>query len=245
MVAGAASIGIAIGFICIRTFAPSIFLRPVPTQMLIQHATQLPGYDPQAENAWIELGTRVLTAGEQRDIALALLDRRLRQRWLPTRSGEWLRTAVDNGIGGEEVARRYREEMVSLSLELPDTAPPDTLIDYKLSALVRGYPPTGGMAFYIEGIWIEGGAPIMGVRDGRITFPSSGTSVIESGYIPPLAEGEYTLAMKGWIVMFSHAGTEPLVWSGDQRPILAPQVQWSQPVVLKKTIKVARPATVP
>lgn len=239
MIAGAASIGIALGFIGIRVFAPSIFLRPVPTQMLIQHATQLPGYDQQAENAWIELGNRTLTQTEQRDIAVALLDRRLRQRWLPDRSSAWLQKAVDNGVGGEEVAHRYREEMVSLSLKLPETAPPDTLIEYKLSALVRGSLPNGGMA-YIEGVWIEGGVPIMGARDGRITFPTSGTGQIESGYISPLEEGEHTLVMKGWIVAFAHAGVEPLVWSAGQRPILAPQVKWSQPLVLKKTIKVAR-----
>lgn len=245
MIAGAASIGIALGFVSIRVFAPSIFLRPVPTQMLIQHATQLPGYDPQGENAWIELGNRTLTGAERRDIAVALLDRRLRQRWLPSRASEWLRIAVDSGVGGEEVGRRYREEMVSLSLELPQSTPPDTLITYNLNALVRGYPPTGGIALYIEGVWIENGPIVMGNRDGRITFPSSGTSKLEDGYIPPLDVGEYTLTLKGWIVAFDHAGTEPLVWSGDQRPILAPQVEWSQPVVLRQTFKVARPEPKP
>jgi len=239
MIAGAASLGLALGFISIRLFAPSLFLRPVPTQVLIQHATQLPGYDPASENAWTELGNRTLTTAERREIAIALLDRRIRQRWLPSRASEWLRTAINAGIGGDELVRRYREEMVALTLDLPQSAPPDTLIEYKLNALVRGYPPTGGLALYIEGVWIDNGPVIMGTSAGRITFPSSGSKTLESGYVPPLDPGEYTLTVKGWIVAFDHAATEPLVWSSDQRPILAPQVEWSQPVVIRQPFTVA------
>lgn len=238
LIAGSLCVGMMVGLLGVRTIAPAIFLRPVPTSVLIQHATQLPGYDPQGENAWIELGFRKLTPSEERSMAASLLDRRLRQRWLPDRAAMWLSGAVKRGVGGEEFSRRFYEEMIALSLDLPDEANADTIFNYRITALARGVNPDGGIGFFVEGMWVEGGTPIMSSRSDKLALPSSGEGEVERGYIPPLPAGEHTVVLKGWIVMYSNYSARPLTWTSGGTAILGDGVFWSQPITLRKTVKI-------
>jgi|GEM_PF-3746920 len=247
IVAGAVGMSLGVGLVGVRTLLPSMFLRPVPTTMLIQQATQLPGYDPQSEDAWTELGVRKLTPSEEREIAMSLLDRRMRQRWLPDKASDWLGAAVKRGVGGEEIARRYREEMVALALDLPEIAEPDALIDYGVSAIVRGTPVGGAISFYIEAAWVENNdpaaqsaapEPLLGALDTRLALPTSGTQKIYNGYITPQSVGERIIVVKGWLVMHGTFSPRPLMWTSDAKPILGVDTQWAQPIVLKRTVKI-------
>jgi len=216
-------------------------LRALPTGALIRDTTSSGSF---TNTEWTEIRRRQLTSEQRRQLALGLLEKRLRSEYgLNTTEGGWLWTQVSTGALPDDLVRRYYHEMLDLWIDAPARAALRKPLVVSLGSTFRysGLPVGINEIVYFGGFFVgDDTTPV--AREDRAHYAGlldERRWGIEAR-ITPAATGPLRVRAVLYFVVRPplRTGQPPAQWHDDKTATWPPGAVWSHRFELETTVEI-------
>ena len=218
-------------------------LRVLPTSSLIRDATSS-GSFTQAE--WNEIRRRQLTPEQQLQLAVGLLDKRLREEYLDSTEGGWLWTMVSTSALPNDLIERYYREMLEVWIDAPATTTVGTPFSVSLGSTFRYSDLPVGIdeVVYFGGFFVgddltprarrkdSNHAVLLDDREHQIQINITPSSA------GPLRIRAVLYFAIGPNLAWAKTSAQWAQWHDDETATLPPAAIWSRRIELEQTITV-------
>ncbi|MCH7791169.1 MAG: hypothetical protein IID31_02675 [Planctomycetes bacterium] len=220
----------------------------VPTQWLLPKARG--SALGMSNSEWARLDAAEIDEKQRRQLAETLLTRRRRSYFLSREADAWFQSAITASLLPDDLVERYHDEMLDLSLTLPDTVRAGS--PFQVSIESSPHTPLGsGRTVYVlfGGYRIDDGPiigrvedPIYGISFGYVTRrfsraergdgPQPATLVIDS-------PGTHTISAEYRIIGVANLHAEPVIRFGSDGTLQRdPQWHYLKKLEISETIYV-------
>ena len=215
-------------------------LRVLPTSALIYDATTSDGFT-RAE--WKEIQRRQLTPEQQRQLAVGLLDKRLRDEYLDNTECGWLWTMVSTSALPDDLIERYCRETLEVWINTPATATVGKPFNVSLGSIFRRNNSPAGFdeVVYFGGFFV-GDDPIPRARqkDNNYCGLLDGLEYIIHTQITPSRANPLRIRAVFYFAVGTKLGRDKtsIQWHDDETATLPPVAIWSRRIEIEQTITV-------
>lgn len=232
-----------LAIVVLRTTAPARLARSSPTWLLIRTVELAPWKDARVQ--WDELMARALPASDEAALARAILQKRQRERSLPTPLATWFDFAVAGTSIPRPLAGRWFDEMFDVRLSVPERA----MVGESVPFIARVQYLGGWLGVADQAQVLVGGLEIQGEERARgrdrsaapATLFTRSQAIIDETVRP---EKPGALSMRLRVYFFIGPPGGAVTFAGDGTPDLGP-VRYLKRFDLERTIGIDQAAPAP
>jgi len=218
LVTGSMLLALSIGRFVAGIDLGALTIKWSPTSWLVEEVQR----SPVISDAWGELATRQLTPEQERAIAAALLDHRLRRRWIGSDADAWLSGMIVAGTLPPDLLQRYYHETPCVWIDAPSTVKDVRDVTWHL----KPARPWRWKGYNVE------------ARITETLVTNCGQPKVNPGKSPAKPD-KICVRVRGWKVV-RPVGTvsDPIIYAATDPPVIPADALWSEPFTIEQVIDV-------